>query len=169
MGSPRHVPRSPKHQDSRSTSQPTLSPGLSRDLTSIPPHTLHELPRDSQVSRPKTSWDCRQDPSKDLSRCPRFLNRLPQALPQEVDQECFPQDFERLPDDFVTLPRSSPRHSPENLLRSWPGPPKHVPTSPKHLDQPPQRLIREVAQECTEGFAQPSQGRCKTFQRGPNG
>ena len=156
-------PRFPKHFATNT------SPGFSKDLNNIPPHTLHELPTDAQVSRPRTSWACRQDPCTYLSRCPKLLDRLPQAPPQEVNQECSPQDLDRLLEDFVRLPTSSPRHSSENLPRSWPAPPKHVPRSPKHLEQPPQGLIREVAQECTEGFAQPSQGCCKPFQRTPHG
>ena len=140
---PRHVPRSTKHfarpsqgfpeaitrdwtQDVakipealRNQHFPQGSPGI---LPICPPHTLHELPTDAQVNRPRTSWDCRQDPSKDLSRCPRVLDRLPQALPQEVDKECSPQDLDRLPEDFVRSswkpPKALARESSEELART---------------------------------------------------
>ena len=145
---------------------PQGSPGI----LPVSPHTLcMSCPRIPRSVARELPGIAAKIPPKICRDVPSSLTDLPKHSPRKSTKNAPPRISTDSQKTFVRLPTSSPRHSSENPPRNLPGPPKHVPTSPKHLEQPPQGLTREVAQECTEGFAQPSQGSCKTFQRTPYG
>ena len=165
----RDVPSSltdfPKHSPRKSTKN--APPRISKDSQT----TLSLFPEAPQGTRPRIFSGVGQDPRSMCRHPPSTLNNLHKDSSGKSPKNALRvspnprKDVARLSSERpMVVTNECPQDTPQDLADA---------TQELQLARQcalrSRGLPKSATQECTEGSAQPSQGRCKTFQRAPNG